>query len=372
MNRIYLSPPYQDGNELRYVKDAIESNWIAPVGPFVFKFQQALNDYLKTDNIFLTSSGTHALHLALIGAGVSQGDVVICPTATFAGAVFPITYVGAEPVFVDNKLGSYTMDSQLLEKAILDSIQLNKKPKAVIAVHLYGFAANIFEIKRICDLYQISLIEDAAESLGTTINNQHCGMIGDFAIFSFNGNKIITAGGTGGALYCKARSRREYLEKLANQAKENTSHYEHREIGFNYRLSNINAAFGLAQLENLPQKIRKKRQIRDWYNEYLISSSKVVFSTYSDNDNAWLTLIEIDSKIDSELLRVFLEEFNIESRKLWMPMHLQPIFCDKKSYNNTVSELEFKNTLCLPSGLHLSRADVQYISEKINTFISRV
>lgn len=369
MNRIYLSPPHQDGNELRYVKDALESNWIAPVGPFVFKFRQALAEYLKKDTIFLTSSGTHALHLALIGAGVTQGDVVFCPTATFAGAAFPISYVGAEPVFIDNEAHSFTIDTQLLEKAIVDSIQSNQKPKAVIVVHLYGFAANVFEVKRICDKYKLVLIEDAAESLGTTIEHQHCGTVGDFGIYSFNGNKIITAGGTGGALYCKNKQTQEQLEKLANQAKENTTFYEHREIGYNYRLSNLNAAFGLAQLENLSFKIHKKRQIRNWYAEFL-EIPKVVFSPYSNQDNAWLTLLQLDSTIDTERLRLFLEESNIESRKPWNPMHLQPVFCDKKSYNNTVSEVEFKTSLCLPSGLHLTKSDVQYISEKINTFIA--
>jgi dTDP-4-amino-4,6-dideoxygalactose transaminase len=369
MNRIYLSPPHQDGNELRYVKDAIESNWIAPVGPFVFKFQQVLNEYLKTDSVFLTSSGTHALHLALIGAGVNQGDVVICPTATFAGAAFPISYIGAEPIFVDNEANTYTMDAHFLEKAIQDSIQQNKKPKAVIVVHLYGFAANIFEIKRICDVYQITLIEDAAESLGTIINEQHSGTIGDFGVFSFNGNKIITAGGTGGALYCKNKTDRDYLEKLANQAKENRPFYEHRAIGYNYRLSNLNAAFGLAQLENISLKVKKKQQIRNWYIEFL-TTCKVVLSPYSHYDNAWLTVIQLNSDIDSEVLRAYLEECNIESRKPWNPMHRQPVFCDKKSYNNTVSDMEFKSSLCLPSGLHLSKADVQYISEKINIFIS--
>lgn len=354
-NRIYLSPPHMGNQEKELLVQAFDSNWIAPLGPFVDQFEQRISQFLG-ENVHTAalSSGTGALHLALQILGVGAGDHVICQSFTFCASVNPVKYLGAIPVFVDSEEDTWNISPQLLEKTIVKLIEQKKKPKAVIAVHLYGMPAKIKEIANICKKYEVPLIEDAAEALGSTVDGQKLGTFGEFGILSFNGNKIITTSG-GGALVSKDGKLIEKSRFLATQAREKAAHYEHKEIGYNYRLSNLCAAIGCGQMQVLPERISKRREV---YQQYEKAFSGIEGMTFLNEpkgyfSNRWLSCVLIDPKkfgCDREAIRLLLEKSNIESRPLWKPMHLQPIYKDCQAEVSGVSEKLFTFGLCLPSG----------------------
>jgi len=366
--KIWLSPPHMGGAEQQYVKEAFDTNWIAPVGPHITTFEQNLSEISLNYNIAALSSGTAAIHLALILLDINHVDDVICSSFTFSASVNPIKYLDANPILIDSEPDSWNMCPELLELAIKEGISANKKPKAIIMVHLYGMPAKIDQIMHIANSYDIPVIEDAAEALGSTYNNQPLGTFGDFGIYSFNGNKIITTSG-GGALVCEDENMIEKTKFLSTQARDKAPHYEHSAIGYNYRISNVCAAIGLGQLEVLDNRVIQKRKINEYYKKELSSINEISFLEENEGSfsNFWLTTILLDesSAIDSEELRLHLEKDNIESRPLWKPMHIQPIFKDCKSYTNGVSEDLFKRGLCLPSGTNMSEQELERIVKKI-------
>jgi len=366
--KIWLSSPHMGGAERKYVKDAFNTNWIAPAGPHILNFEKKLSALSNGFEVTALSSGTASLHLALILLGVKKGDRVLCSSFTFSASANPIAYVGARPVFIDSDIDSWNMCPILLEKAIEDSILENEKPKAIMLVHLYGMPAKIDEIMKIATKYDVPVIEDAAEALGSTYKNKPLGTFGTFGVYSFNGNKIITTSG-GGALICKDKDLVEKAKFLATQARDDKPHYEHSEIGYNYRMSNICAAIGLGQLEVLEERILQKRLIKLFYKKELSSINEISFldETEGSYSNFWLTtiLLSENSTIDREQLRLHLEKENIESRPLWKPMHLQPVFKECKSYVNGVSEDLFNRGLCLPSGTNMSITDLKRVVSKI-------
>ncbi len=367
-NRIWLSPPHIEGKEKEYISNVFKTNWIAPIGPHISKFENGISKV--TDNSFSVAlnSGTSAIHLALILLNVKRSDVVLCPTFTFAATVNPIKYLAAKPVFIDSEVNTWNMCPVLLEKAIKDLLSVGKRPKAIILVHLYGMPAMLDRIIKISNNYNIPIIEDNAEGLGSKYNKKPLGSFGTFGVLSFNGNKIITTSG-GGALISKNKNLINRARKLASQSKEDKPYYEHLEVGYNYRLSNVCAAIGLGQLETLNHKVKKKREINSYYRKKLAKNSEVEFINESKGSfsNYWLTTIILKKNklINREKLRLYLEEANIESRPLWKPMHLQPIFKKCQSYLNGVAEDLFNNGLCLPSGTNLKDSDLQRIIYKI-------
>jgi dTDP-4-amino-4,6-dideoxygalactose transaminase len=368
--RIYLSPPHLSGEELKFVHQAFESNWIAPVGPAITAFEKQLADYNSVGYGVALSSGTAAIHLALIALGVSTGDEVICPSFTFSGSCNPIVYQSAIPVFVDSEKESWNMDPVLLRQAVEDRIKLGKKPKAIIVVHLFGMPAMMNEIMAIAREYHIPVIEDAAEALGSEYFGKKVGAIGDVGIFSFNGNKIITTSG-GGALISNNKTWVDRARFLSSQSRSAVPHYEHEEIGYNYQLSNICASIGLGQMAVLDERVSRRREIFDWYKKNLNSSA---FSFQPEmkevKSNRWLTTILLNTNtIKPEQLRLELEKKNIEARPLWKPMHLQPVFKNAPSYLNGLSESLFERGLCLPSGSNLSREDLEFIGSSIKSII---
>lgn len=368
-NKIWLSPPHISDNEKKYVDEAFEQNWIAPVGPHINKFEDELSRVSEGFDVAVLSSGTAAIHLALILLGVKNDDCVICSSFTFSASVNPIIYVGASPIFIDSEKDTWNMDPFLLEQAIVNQININKKPKAIILVHLYGYPSKIEEIISISKKYDIPLIEDAAEALGSKYKNQPLGTFGDIGIFSFNGNKIITTS-SGGAILSENK---EFIKKakfLATQAREDQPHYEHKEIGYNYRMSNVCAAIGLGQLEVLETRVVKRRYIHDFYKNKLSKIESIKFLKDIDGfySNRWLTTIvlEENSKINNEKIRLELQKNNIESRPLWKPMHLQPVFNTYQALTNGVSEDLFNRGLCLPSGSNMNDNDLNRIVDIIN------
>ena len=367
-NKIWLSPPHISDNEKKYVDEAFEQNWIAPVGPHINKFEDELSKVSQGLDVAVLSSGTAALHLALILLGVKNDDLVICSSFTFSASVNPIIYLGASPIFIDSEKDTWNMDPFLLEQAIVHQININKKPKAIILVHLYGYPSKIEEIISISKKYDIPIIEDAAEALGSKYKNQPLGTFGDIGIFSFNGNKIITTS-SGGAILSKNK---EFIKKakfLATQAREDQPHYEHKEIGYNYRMSNVCAAIGLGQLEVLETRVVKRRYIHDFYKNKLSKIESIKFLNDIDGfySNRWLTTIvlEENSKINNEKIRLELQKNNIESRPLWKPMHLQPVFNTYQALTNGVSEDLFNRGLCLPSGSNMSDQDLNRVVDII-------
>lgn len=366
--KIWLSPPHMGGRERELVKEAFDANWIAPVGPHISNFEQELSKLSQNFNIAALSSGTAAIHLALILAGVQKNDNVICSSFTFSASVNPIKYLGANPIFIDSDKESWNMCPELLTKAIKDGIKNNKKPKAIVLVHLYGMPAKLDEIIAVANSFEIPLIEDAAEALGSKYKNQQLGTFADFGIYSFNGNKIITTSG-GGALVCKNKKLIEKAKFLATQARDEAPHYEHSEVGYNYRMSNVCAAIGVGQLEVLTERVTRKREIFNFYKNELSMIKEITFLEELEPSfsNYWLTTILLDknSTIDREQLRLHLEKDNIESRPLWKPMHLQPVFKDCKSYVNGVSEDLFNRGLCLPSGTAMTTEDLKRIVKKV-------
>ena len=373
-SKIWLSSPHMGGGEMKYVQEAFDQNWVAPLGKNVDEFENAIQEFIEEDKfVAALSSGTAALHLALIQLGVGYGDEVICQSFTFSASANPIKYLGANPVFVDSDPVNWNMSPFFLEEAIKDRISKNKKPKAVIVVHLYGMPALMDEIIAICSKYEIPLIEDSAEALGSTYKNKKCGTFGDFAILSFNGNKIITTSG-GGALVGPTKETKEKTIFLSTQARDNAPHYQHSEIGYNYRLSNICAGIGRGQMEVLSDRIQQRRAVNDFYKDIFSNIDAVKLFSEASSDffsNHWLSSITIDKKVttrtNQELMAAFAEE-NIETRPLWKPMHLQPVFNDCPYYGETVSEELFTAGLCLPSGSNITNDDKNRIYEVISKY----
>lgn len=373
-SKIWLSSPHMGGNEMKYVQEAYDTNWVAPLGPNVTGFEEDLKTYLNTDKeVAALSSGTAAIHLALILSGVIAGDEVICQSMTFSASANPIKYQGANPVFIDSEKDTWNLCPIALEEAIKKGIAKGKKPKAIIVVHLYGMPAKMDEISAISKKYGISLIEDAAEALGSTYKGKKCGTFGDFGILSFNGNKIITTSG-GGALICKTASLKQQAVFLATQARDDAPHYEHSQVGYNYRMSNIVAGIGRGQMEVLDKHIGFRRANNKFYQELFKDIDGITVLQESNQDyfsNHWLSAIVIDATktgFTREDLRLNLLEENIESRPLWKPMHLQPIFEDCAYSGDTISEKLFENGLCLPSGSNLTKNELDRIKKSINNF----
>jgi len=372
--RIYLSAPHMGGTELRYVNDAFDTNWIAPFGPNVEGFERSLEDYLGNGNyVAALSSGTSALHLALLQLGVANDDEVICQSLTFSASANPIVYLGATPVFVDSEADTWNMSPEYLEEAINDRIAKGKKPKAIIVVHLYGMPFKVEEITSIAKKYNIPIVEDSAEALGSKYKGKPCGTFGEISILSFNGNKIITTSG-GGALVSKNEAIKSEAIFLATQARDEAPHYEHSQIGYNYRLSNICAGIGIGQMEVLDKHVDLRRENNRFYTELFAAAKGVVVLSEPSSDyysNHWLSCITIDEKADfsSKALRLAMAGDNIECRPLWKPMHLQPVFATAPYYGTDLSEKLFENGLCLPSGSNLSAEDKQRIRDVIQKFV---
>ena len=371
--RIYLSPPHMGGEELAYVHQAFDTNWVSPAGPHIDTFEKELGAYNGIEYCAALSSGTAAIHLALVILGVKPGDEVICSSFTFSGSCNPIVYVGATPVFVDSELDTWNMDPVLLEEAILDRIKEGKKPKAIVLVHLYGMPAKLNELMAISKKYEIPVIEDAAEALGSNYLGQKAGTFGDIGIYSFNGNKIITTSG-GGALVSKNEDWIKKTRFLATQARDAAPHYQHSEIGYNYRLSNVSAGIGLGQLKIIDDRVRQRRANFEFYRGALghlpgISFQPEMSGSFS---NRWLTTILIDPSqnggVTREDIRLALEKENIESRPLWKPMHLQPIFQQFPNYGGAISEQLFEQGLCLPSGSGLKEEELKRVVSLISYY----
>lgn len=399
-SRIYLSSPHMGGDELNFIHEAFAKNWIAPLGANVDGFEKDLVEYTGRENAAVVTSGTAALHLALILCGVKPGDEVICQSMTFAASANPILYQGATPVFVDSEPETWNMDPLLLEKAIRDRIQKKgQKPKAIIVVHLYGMPAQMDAILKISEKFEIPVIEDAAEALGSSFDGQRCGTFGLFSVLSFNGNKIITTSG-GGALLCDRQDLIKKARFLATQARDDAPHYEHSELGYNYRMSNISAGIGRGQMKVLEDRILARRQNHEFYFDMLgktwlnasdlksqaekafqpstldlrsMSPTGVYFLKEPKGyySNRWLSTILINPAetggITNNDIRLTLEKKNIETRPLWKPMHLQPLYNDYPFYGHGVSEVLFNYGLCLPSGSNLTNTD----KEKISTAIKK-
>ncbi len=365
MNPILLSSPHLGSEELRFVHEAFTTNWIAPIGPNVDAFEDEFCATVGAAHAAAVSSGTAALHLALRLAGVGPEDEVFCSTLTFVATANPIAYLGARPVFVDSDRNSWNMNPGLLIDALQYRDRLGKLPKAVLLVHLYGQCADINPILDICDRYEIPLIEDAAEALGATYKGKAPGTFGKMGIYSFNGNKIITTSG-GGMLVSEEPTLMEKARFLATQARDPAPHYQHSEIGYNYRLSNVLAGIGRGQLQVLEQRVAARRHNFETYDQALGELPGLVFMPEADfgTSTRWLTCLTIDPEVfgcDRESIRLTLAKHQIESRPVWKPLHLQPVFADAECIGGEVSEQLFQRGLCLPSGSNLTDADLQRV-----------
>lgn len=374
MSRIYLSPPHMSGREQAYIAEAFASNWIAPLGPHVDAFEQEFAQVVGAPHALALSSGTAALHLALQLNGVGRDDEVLVSSLTFAASVNPIVYLGGRPTFIDSERESWNMDPNLLADTLKQRAKNGRLPQAVVIVHLYGQSADMDPILQICGEYGVPLIEDAAEALGASYKGRHPGALGKAGIFSFNGNKIITTSG-GGMLVSQDKSLIDHARKLATQARDPAPHYQHSEIGYNYRLSNILAAVGRAQLEVLEERVQARRRNFDFYQEMLGHLPGLTFMPEASwgRHNRWLTVLLLDPAIagvDREAVRLALEAENIEARPVWKPMHLQPVFADYGVVGGSVAEQLFDQGLCLPSGSSLSREDTSRIVQIIHTLLA--
>jgi pyridoxal phosphate-dependent aminotransferase EpsN len=373
--RIYLSSPHIGSEELELVREAFASNWIAPLGPQVDEFEKEFAATVGTPHALALSSGTAALHLALHWLKLKPGDEVLCPLLTFVASVNPVLYEGATPVFVDSEMRSWNMDPALLTEAIEDRIKRGKRPKAVILVHLYGQSADIDSVTEICTRHEIPLIEDAAEALGATYKGIAAGSVGLCGIFSFNGNKIITTSG-GGMLVSQDKAMIDKARYWATQSRNPAPHYEHSEVGYNYRLSNVLAAIGRGQLRVLKQRVEARRRNFEYYRKALGGLLGLTFMPEPDHgySTRWLTCITINSEeagIDREILRVAMAGENIEARPVWKPMHLQPLFRHCAFYGGAVAERLFLNGLCLPSGSNLTTSDLDRVIDVIQSVYAR-
>lgn len=365
-DRIYLSPPHMSGHEASLVQEVFASNWIAPLGPQVDAFEAEFAAAVGAPHSLALSSGTAALHLALIHMGVGPGDEVLVSTLTFSASANPIVYLGARPVFIDSEQISWNLDPALVCETIERKARQGRLPKAVIPVHLYGQSADLDPILEVCARYDVPVVEDAAEALGATYRGRSPGVFGQAGIFSFNGNKIITTSG-GGMLVSPDKELIEHARKLAQQARDPAPHYEHSEIGYNYRLSNVLAAIGRGQLQVLPERVRRKREIFQFYRHALAGLPGIAFMPEAPwgQSTRWLTVITVDPVqfgATREDIRVALEAENIESRPLWKPMHLQPVFRDCEVMGGAVAEALFRNGLCLPSGTAMDADDLARVA----------
>lgn len=375
--KIWLSSPHMGGNELNYIHEAFDANWVAPLGPNVNGFENDIEKFLKKDvKVAALSAGTAALHLALIECGVTAGDEVICQSMTFSASANPIAYQGAIPVFIDSEPDTWNICPIALEEAIADRIAKGKTPKAIIAVHLYGMPYKVDEVHAIANKYNIPVIEDAAEALGSTYKGIAAGTFGRFAALSFNGNKIITTSG-GGALVCQTQEDKDKAVFLATQARDNAPHYQHSHIGYNYRMSNIVAGIGRGQMEVLQKRVEARRAMHAFYLELFKDVDGVTVFTEPTTDfysNHWLSAITIEptilGKTKEDLRLAFLED-DIESRPLWKPMHLQPVFADAPYYGTNIAEELFEKGLCLPSGSNLTDEDRARIKTVVRTFLEK-
>jgi dTDP-4-amino-4,6-dideoxygalactose transaminase len=370
-NKIWLSSPHMGGNELKYVNEAFETNWIAPLGPNVDNFEKDLCAFTGAKYAAALSSGTAAIHLALIQLGVQAGDEVICSTFTFSATANPILYQGAIPIFVDSEELTWNMSPLLLRKVIMDRTAKGKKPKAIIVVHLYGMPAQVEAIMEIANHFEIPVIEDAAEALGSTYKGQALGTFGKVGILSFNGNKIITTSG-GGALISDDEDFVKQSRFLATQARDNAPHYQHSHIGYNYRMSNVAAGIGRGQMEVINQRVDQRRYNFEFYKRHLAKNKSIQFLEEPNENyfsNRWLSCILLENYEQREILRLALEKENIESRPLWKPMHLQPIFQKYPKYVNSTSEKLFERGLCLPSGSNLELMELNKTLNGINSMI---
>ena len=381
-DRIWLSLAHMGGREQEFIQEAFDTNWVVPLGPNVNAFEKALRDFLiengklKVENegkqVVALSAGTAALHLGLILLGVGEGDEVICQSFTFSASANPIAYLGATPVFVDSEVDTWNMDPVLLEEAIKDRVEkIGRLPKAIIPVHLYGMPGKLDEILEVANRYKIPVLEDSAEALGSEYKGRKCGTFGEYAALSFNGNKMITTSG-GGALVCPSEERAKRALFYATQAREQAPHYQHEKIGYNYRMSNICAGIGRGQMFVLDEHIARRRVIHDLYVKLLagVKGVKVMCQPEGGdfNSNYWLTCITVDPEeagFTREDVRLALDENNIESRPLWKPMHLQPVFKDAPFYGNGTSERLFEMGLCLPSGPTLTDEDIERVTKVV-------
>jgi len=364
--KIYLSSPHLTGEEQKYVKEAFDSNWVAPLGPNVNGLEQDICKYTGVKACAALSSGTAAIHLALIMLGVEEGDEVLVSSFTFSATANPIRYQKAIPIFIDSERDTWNMSPELLEEAIIDRKAKGKLPKAIILVHLYGMPSKMDEIMAIANQYQIPVIEDAAEAIGANYKGKAMGTFGEIGIFSFNGNKIITTSG-GGAMISNNPEYCKMAIFLATQARDEAPHYQHSQIGFNYRMSNILAGIGRGQMEVLDDRVKARRKVFEFYKKELSAYKNITFVEEPEDfyANRWLTTILTESFETREKIRLALEKENIESRPLWKPMHLQPVFQDFPAYTDGTSEDLFKRGLCLPSGSNLSKEDLNRVVEGI-------
>lgn len=379
-SKIWLSSPHIGINEIQYVNEAFATNWIAPLGPHVNAFEQGLQNETQTKNAAALSSGTSAIHLALILLGVKHGDTVFCQSITFSASANPIAYQGAIPVFIDSELDTWNMDPSLLRKALEEAKLNGKLPKAIIPVHLYGMPAKMREILSIAKEFSVPVIEDAAEALGANIDDIPCGSFGDFGVLSFNGNKIITTSG-GGALLSNNTEMIEKARFLSTQARDAAHHYQHSHIGYNYRMSNVLAAIGRGQLEVLGDRVATRRANFNRYKNYFSKWNDSRFNIQFQEEpqgyysNRWLTCVVVDPILNNGLtreeIRLAMEEENIETRPLWKPMHQQPIFANSKNYLNGVSDKLFDNGLCLPSGSNLTDDEFDRIFNCLDDIFSK-
>ncbi|TDT44762.1 dTDP-4-amino-4,6-dideoxygalactose transaminase [Maribacter spongiicola] len=370
--KIWLSSPHMGGTEQNYVNEAFDTNWIAPLGPNVNAFEQAIKDELENAvHVAALSSGTAAIHLGLELLGVGKGDDVICQSFTFSASANPIAYLGAAPIFIDSERDTWNMSPELLRKAIESGIKEGKKPKAIIAVHLYGMPYKVAEIRAVADEFEIPILEDSAEALGSSYNNIACGTFGDIGVLSFNGNKIITTSG-GGALVSKNKSYAERAVFLATQARDDAPHYQHSNIGYNYRMSNVLAGIGRGQMEVLKDRVSARRANHQYYLETLNQFEEIEFLSEPKGyfSNRWLSCILTPSFEKREKLRLALLEENVESRPLWKPLHLQPIFKTSKQFVDGTSASLFDRGLCLPSGSNLTNEELERVVATIKNVLS--
>lgn len=374
--RILLSYVHMGGTERDWVEKAFESEWIVPLGPNVDEFEHRLEKYLGAPNVVALSAGTAAIHLALVALGVGAGDEVICQSFTFAASANPIKYQDADPVFVDSEPDTWNMSPDALEEAIIDrKKQTGHYPKAIIPVYLYGMPAKMDEIRAIADKYGIPIVEDSAEALGSEYKGKKCGTLGNYGCLSFNGNKIITTSG-GGALVCHSKEEADRVKFYATQAREQRPYYYHETIGYNYRLSNVSAGIGCGQMDVLQPHVELRRAIHDFYTKELaeIDGLSVQQNPSTDfNSNFWLSTVLIDPKTgkDPESLRQFMLDAGVETRRLWRPMHMQPVFADAPYYGDTTCETLFDRGLCLPSGSGLKEEELRYVADKIKEFFNK-